>query len=1071
MATSVGEIQLDLEVKSDLDKDVSDASNKIANKMRESLKSYSNDLFKELRQGLQTSLDKVTQTIENCLDKTKNELKAFVEEMNNIAKNSRLEIPVQYASEQLPKANSQVSQATRSTRGPPNREALSDTLASLNSQIEAHKTKIAEMKSAYTSLYGKYQQQVDITNNLKNKIESFNKLPIEYKAPKIDMFMELEDALQKSEKEATKLKTQLDKTFGSVSSSGAVESISKAENKLSQLEAQASKIQGSMSSLAPKSFLSSLWDKYGNSVKKGANIASKSILELSSRILGLNGRMQQATGRSNNLVRSFLIFSLLFPAISGAVRNLGTYLLSTAKTNEQFASSLNQIKSNLQTAFTPIFNAILPALNALMSALARLTAYFASFVLVLFGKSISQTRTATAGIISARDALNSTSASAKKASNAVKEATKSLMGFDAINKLDSNTSSDSGDTGGGSTYSPTIDINDSGVSDFAKKLRELWKNGDYSGIGKAIGEKINEAVDSFTDFISWDRIGGKITEFINGFCDLFNSLVDTINWTNIGKMFGKGINTLSNTLYLLLRGIYWSKLGQALANGFNGLVYEVDWTKLGDTLGSYFKARIDALYGFVSTVDWRAIGKALSDSLNSIVKSADWPKFARTLSTSFKGALNSLRSFLANFDWQQFGKTIADMLCNIDWLGLLLNVAIIVGQAIVGLASTINGFLDELVTNLIDGFKNGLLEFFNDPKAWIKQHIVDPFVQAIKDLFGIHSPSTVMRDIGRFLVEGLKQGIQNLIPNLLSSVSGWLGQLCKDAISKFTSLKNDTGNKWNDIKNTISSKASSIKSSVGSNFSNMVSNASGIICNLRSNTSSKFSQMVSDISSKAGSFRNSGSNLFYNLRSGMSGVNLSGTAWSLMNQVASQVNAFKNSAWSWGYDMMYGFSNGINYARNIVANAAYGIANRIRSILHFSRPDEGPLREYEKWMPDFMEGMANGIEKSKSKLLDNVKSVSNELASSFNALQQPEIAFAGSQDFNVNHVIQNDEQDSDLKEIVNELKKLKDYFDSLKETINDKDNDVYIDTDKIYKKFVDKHNSNARKKGKSDLTI
>ena len=41
------------------------------------------------------------------------------------------------------------------------------------------------------------------------------------------------------------------------------------------------------------------------------------------------------------------------------------------------------------------------------------------------------------------------------------------------------------------------------------------------------------------------------------------------------------------------------------------------------------------------------------------------------------------------------------------------------------------------------------------------------------------------------------------------------------------------------------------------------------------------------------------------------------------------------------------------------------MADTIKSFLHFSVPDEGPLTEYESWMPDFMSGLAKGIEKSK----------------------------------------------------------------------------------------------------------
>ena len=41
------------------------------------------------------------------------------------------------------------------------------------------------------------------------------------------------------------------------------------------------------------------------------------------------------------------------------------------------------------------------------------------------------------------------------------------------------------------------------------------------------------------------------------------------------------------------------------------------------------------------------------------------------------------------------------------------------------------------------------------------------------------------------------------------------------------------------------------------------------------------------------------------------------------------------------------------------------MANKIKSFLHFSVPDEGPLADFESWMPDFMQGLAKGINKSK----------------------------------------------------------------------------------------------------------
>ncbi len=66
-------------------------------------------------------------------------------------------------------------------------------------------------------------------------------------------------------------------------------------------------------------------------------------------------------------------------------------------------------------------------------------------------------------------------------------------------------------------------------------------------------------------------------------------------------------------------------------------------------------------------------------------------------------------------------------------------------------------------------------------------------------------------------------------------------------------------------------------------------------------------------------------------------------------------------AGSWGADLVTGLANGIKDGGGIIAKAVSWIGNIIAKYIHFSRPDEGPLREYEKWMPDMIQGMADGI--------------------------------------------------------------------------------------------------------------
>lgn len=66
-------------------------------------------------------------------------------------------------------------------------------------------------------------------------------------------------------------------------------------------------------------------------------------------------------------------------------------------------------------------------------------------------------------------------------------------------------------------------------------------------------------------------------------------------------------------------------------------------------------------------------------------------------------------------------------------------------------------------------------------------------------------------------------------------------------------------------------------------------------------------------------------------------------------------------AGSWGADLVTGLANGILGSGGIITKAVSWIGGIISNFLHFSRPDEGPLREYEKWMPDMIQGMADGI--------------------------------------------------------------------------------------------------------------
>ena len=85
------------------------------------------------------------------------------------------------------------------------------------------------------------------------------------------------------------------------------------------------------------------------------------------------------------------------------------------------------------------------------------------------------------------------------------------------------------------------------------------------------------------------------------------------------------------------------------------------------------------------------------------------------------------------------------------------------------------------------------------------------------------------------------------------------------------------------------------------------------------------------------------------------------------------------NAVTWGKDFIDGLVNGIKNGIGKVKDAVTGVANTIKSFLHFSVPDEGPLTDYETWMPDFTDGLAKSLSANKNKVANAAMGIADAL--------------------------------------------------------------------------------------------
>lgn len=93
------------------------------------------------------------------------------------------------------------------------------------------------------------------------------------------------------------------------------------------------------------------------------------------------------------------------------------------------------------------------------------------------------------------------------------------------------------------------------------------------------------------------------------------------------------------------------------------------------------------------------------------------------------------------------------------------------------------------------------------------------------------------------------------------------------------------------------------------------------------------------------------------------------------NSIDELFGGLPSKALEWGKDMLQNFINGITEKIGALKEKITSIGDTIAEKLHFSKPDNGPLADADKWTPDMMDLFTSGIESGKAKLKNAVVGV------------------------------------------------------------------------------------------------
>lgn len=219
--------------------------------------------------------------------------------------------------------------------------------------------------------------------------------------------------------------------------------------------------------------------------------------------------------------------------------------------------------------------------------------------------------------------------------------------------------------------------------------------------------------------------------------------------------------------------------------------------------------------------------------------------------------------------------------------------------------------------------------------------------------------------------EGFRNAVINVwnafkdtVGNAITAVGGFIGNL----ISWFQELPGRIGGFLGGVISNVQSWASNMVSKAAEAGSNFVGKVVSFISGLPSAVWNWLSNAISKVWNFAGQLAQAGAN----------------AASGLVNNIINTIRSLPSQLYNWGVDMVKGIANGIKSAIHHVTDAVSNVANKIKSFLHFSRPDEGPLAEYESWMPDMVEGLSDSLRKASPELINQTEAMANGMSDAFN---------------------------------------------------------------------------------------
>lgn len=321
------------------------------------------------------------------------------------------------------------------------------------------------------------------------------------------------------------------------------------------------------------------------------------------------------------------------------------------------------------------------------------------------------------------------------------------------------------------------------------------------------------------------------------------------------------------------------------------------------------------------------------------------------------------------------------------WINLweqIKQIVVTVGQAIATFLSACWEGIKSVASAVWNGIKSVITTVITAIQTFITTawNTIKTVITTI--LNGIRTVVTTVWNAIKSVITTILNGIKTVVTTIWNGIRSVITTVV-------TAIRTFITTAWNAIKTVITTVLNGIKTVVTTVWIAIKGVITTVVNAVKNVITKGFNAAKNAVTTAVGAIKSGAVNAFNTMLSGIRKVcgNIFGAVKGGFDKAIGFIKGLASKAYNWGRDFIMGIVNGIKSAIGKVGEAVGEVASKIKSVLHFSTPDEGPLTDYESWMPDFISGLAKGIEKSRGMIQAAMNDVAGDMAVS------PEMHFAG----------------------------------------------------------------------------